>query len=187
MAKRCGPDLQNAAATFRWTGSWRTVFVSVDRQNAEEATLPYVAALRQCLEQYRMAGQDLEVDAPRYVSLEIEMTICVKPGYFRVDVEAAALRVLSSGLLPDESRGVFHPDNFSFGQPVFLSPIYAAVQAIDGVASVDITKFQRQGQNSRTALDAARLDLERLEIARLDNNPDFPDRGLLRIYTLGGR
>ena len=62
-----------------------------------------------------------------------------------------ALRVLSSGLLPDESRGVFHPDNFSFGQPVFLSPIYAAVQAIDGVASVDITKFQRQGQTSHSA------------------------------------
>jgi hypothetical protein len=187
MARRCDPDLQNAAATFRWTGSWRTVFVTVDRKNAEEVTPAYAAGLRQCLERYRMAGQDLEIDAPRYVSLEIEMTICVKRGYFPEDVEAAALRVLSSGFLADGSRGVFHPDNFSFGQPVFLSPVYAAVQVIEGVASVEITKFQRQGQDSRTALDAARLDLDRLEIARLENSADFPDRSVLRIHTLGGR
>jgi hypothetical protein len=48
--------------------------------------------------------------------------------------------------LPDGRRGVFHPDNFTFGQPVYLSQIYAAAQAIDGVASVDVTQFERQGR-----------------------------------------
>jgi hypothetical protein len=187
MAKRCDPDLQNAAATFRWTGSWRTVFLTLDRRNAEEATPEYVAGLRDCLEQYRMAGQDLTVDGPLYVPLEIEMNVCVRPEYFRSDVIAALRRVLSSSTLPDGRRGVFHPDNFTFGQPVFLSPIYAAAQSVEGVASVEITKFQRQGEDSREALDAARLDLSRLEIARLDNDPDFPDRGVLRMQPLGGR
>ena len=41
-----------------------------------------------------MAGHDLEVDGPRFVPLEIELLVCVKPDYFRSDVEAALLEVL---------------------------------------------------------------------------------------------
>src|SRR5262249_17868118 len=31
VARRCDAGIQRAAATFRWTGSWRTVFVTVDQ------------------------------------------------------------------------------------------------------------------------------------------------------------
>ena len=55
------------------------------------------------------------------------------------------LEVFSNRVLPDGRRGVFHPDNFTFGQTVYLSPLYAAAQAVAGVDSVVITKFQRQG------------------------------------------
>jgi hypothetical protein len=134
-----------------------------------------------------MAGHDLEVDGPEYVPLEIEMHVCLKPGYFKSDVKRALLEVFSNSLLADGRRGLFHPDNFTFGQTVYLSVLYAAAQQVDGVASVSITKFQRQGINSNLALTAGKLVLERLEIARMDNDPNFPERGVFRLIVEGAQ
>jgi len=102
-------------------------------------------------------------------------------------VETALLEVLSNCTLPDGRVGAFNPDNFTFGQPVFLSPIYELVQQTDGVESVNITKFQRQGIDSNVALEKGKLEVERLEIARLDNDPNFPEHGTLTLNMFGGR
>jgi len=187
MSRRCSTDIQRSTASLRWTGSWRTVFLTVDRLRGDDIDAAFERQLRLCLEKYRMAGQDLEVDSPRFVSLEIDMTVCVKAAYFKTDVRAALLRVLGNTELPNGALGIFHPDNFSFGQPVYLSAIYAAVQQTDGVASVRITKFGRQGTNDTTALDSGKLSLSRLEIARLDNDRNFPENGVLRLDMQGGK
>ena len=134
-----------------------------------------------------MAAQDIEIDAPLFVSLEIEMGVCVKPDYFRKEVRAALEQVFNNRMLPDGRRGVFHPDNFSFGQTVYLSPLCAAAQAVAGVASVQITTFQRQGNDSDEALNAGKLDLGRLEIPRLDNDPNFREQGLFTMSFMGGK
>lgn len=181
------PQIQEAAATFRWTGSWHTVFVTADRASGLDVDAPFEGGLRAFIEPYRMAGYDLEVDGPRYVPLEIEMQVCVKPDYFRSDVKAELLDVFSAGMLADGRRGLFHPDAFSFGQPVYLSRLYAAAQAVPGVESVTVTKFGRQGETGAEALETARLDLGRLEIARLDNDRNFPERGVFRLQTGGGK
>src|SRR6185503_8519043 len=180
-------DVQKAAATFRWTGSWRTVFVTVDRSAGALVDEPYRVQVRRLLERYRMAGYDVDVDGPRLVPLELHMHVCAEPAYFRGDVKAAVLEVLSNRLLPDGSRGQFHPDNFTFGQTVFLSTFYAAVQAVPGVQSAMITAFGRQGSPSEQALEAGSLSLGRLEIAVLDNDPNFPERGVLKLIVEGGK
>lgn len=187
FAKRCSSNVQKAATTFRWTGSWKTVFLSVDRLEGLDVDAGFEKDLRNCLEQYRMAGFDLEVDAPIYVSLEIEMNICVNPKFFASDVKQALLEVFSSRILPDGHRGVFHPDSFTFGQTVYLSPLYAAAQAIRGVDSVQITKFQRQGINTDKALLSGKLLLGRREIARLNNDRNFPEQGVFNLCMNGGR
>lgn len=179
--------VQRAAATFRWTGSWHTVFLTVDRFGGLPVDDKFETSIRQFVERYRMAGYDLEVDAPRFVSLEIEMHICVKPDYFRNDVKAAVLEVFSNQILPDGRRGVFHPDNFTFGQTVYLSPLYAAAQTVEGVASVQILVFQRQGQKDSKPLADGFLPLGRLEIARCNNDPNFAERGVFRLNVGGGK
>ncbi len=181
--------IQRAAATFRWTGSWHTVFLTVDRLQGMTVDREFKTEVRDFIERYRMAGYDLEVNGPRLVSLEIEIEVCVKPDYFRADVKTALLEVLSNRQLPDGGRGVFHPDNMTFGQTVFLSPIYAAAQAVAGVASIEVKKFQRQGTIGVdfNALDEGRLEMGRLEIARLDNDPNFPEHGVLRLKVGGGK
>jgi hypothetical protein len=186
MAQR-HPQVQRTAATFRWTGSWRTVFVTIDRLGGLPVDDLFKDEMQRHVEQYRMAGHDIEIDAPRFVSLEIEMSVCVKPDYFRADVEEALLHVFSNRILPDGSRGVFHPDNFTFNQTIYLSQIYAQAQAIPGIAFVQITKFQKQGIESDEAIKTGKLILGRLEIARLDNDPNFPEHGVLRLNLEGGK
>jgi hypothetical protein len=181
--------IQQAAATFRWTGSWRTVFLTVDRLGGLDVDAGFKAEMLTFMEPYRMAGHDLEIDGPLYVSLRIEMTVCVKADYFRSDVEEVLLQVLSDRVLPDGTRGVFHPDNFTFGQTVYLSPLYAAAMKVEGVAAVEVTTFERQAtpDPNQVALKAGKLTLARLEIARLDNDPDFPEHGVLTLNMDDGK
>jgi len=181
IAESCNIDVQRAAATLRWTGSWYTMFLTIDRLKGQEVDGPFETRLRNCMERFRMAGEDLEVDGPQYVPLEIEMGVCVMTGYFFSDIARELLDVFSNRVLPDGRLGVFHPDNFSFGQPVFLSSLIATAQEVTGVESVNITKFQRQGIDSDEALLAGSLTLGRLEIAQLDNDRNFPERG---VFTL---
>ena len=179
--------IQRAAASLRWTGSWPTVFVTVDRIGGRRVDEPFRTEIAKYLDGYRMAGQDVDVDGPRFTSLDVELFVCVKRDYFRSDVEQQLRNVFSSGTLPDGRRGFFHPDNFTFGQPVWLSTIYAAAQAVPGVESVEVTTFQRQGDDASDARDAGVLRLSRLEIARLEQNPDFPEHGKLTIELGGGK
>ena len=181
------PSVQRAAATFRWTGSWHTVFITADRFDGLALTNDFETQLRAEIEPYRMAGHDLEIDTPQYVALEIEMFVCVKPDYFRSDVAAALLEIFSSGTLADGSKGLFQPDFFTFGQTVYLSPLYAAAQAVAGVASVEITVFQRQGHPETSGLTNGFLIMNRLEIPRLENDPNFAERGIFTLRLGGGR
>jgi hypothetical protein len=187
VAQQGDPTVQRAAATLRWTGSWHTLFLTVDRFGGQEVDAGFKQDLLRYVDNYRMAGQDLDMDSPRRVPLEIAMQVCAKPDYFREHVKAALLAVFSNRTLPDGRRGVFHPDNFSFGQPVYLSRLYAAAQAVEGVAEVEIVKFQRQGTADTAALKSGRLDCARLEIACLDNDPNFPERGVFSLIMQGGR
>jgi predicted phage baseplate assembly protein len=181
------PEVQRAAATFRWTGSWRTVFLTADPVGKESVDSPFKDTLRQFIDTFRMAGYDLEIESAIYVSLEIEMTVCVQHDHFRADVEEALLQIFSNRTLPDGRRGVFHSDNFTFGQPVYLSPLYEAALDVDGVASVDITTFQRQDNPNTEARDTGKLSLGRLQIAQLDNDPNFPEHGVFRLTMVGGK
>jgi hypothetical protein len=97
------------------------------------------------------------------------------------------LDVLGSGIRPDGTLGLFHPDRFTFGAPVYLSAVVAATQAVPGVQSVTPTTFQRQRDTTSSGLDTGVLRMGRLEIARLDGDPSFPERGLLELTMGGGK
>lgn len=180
-------EVARAAATFRWTGSWHTVFVSADRPGGAAVDAAFESRLRRHLERFRMAGYDLEVDGPRPVPLDIRLHLCVKPGYFRSDVVAAVERVLSARMHSDGSRGLFHPDRFSFGDPVYLSTVVATAQAVEGVASVRVDRFRRAVNGSNTSLDEGVVRIGRLEIAQLANDPNFRERGRLTLSAGGGQ
>src|SRR5262249_14202083 len=53
------PEVQRAVATRRWTGSWHTVFITVDRRGGRDVDAPFEHDLTQFLERYRLAGHDV--------------------------------------------------------------------------------------------------------------------------------
>lgn len=181
------PGVQRAAATFRWNGHGHTVFVTVDRIGGLAVTPDFAAALIAFLDRFRIAGYDLEIDGPRFVPLEIAMLVCVRRGYFRSEVKRAVLDELSDRRFAGGRSGLFHPDNFTFAQEVRLSAIVARAQSVEGVESVNLSLFRRFGQPDPAPLASGVLAIGRLEIARLANSPDFPERGTLTVTTGGGK
>jgi hypothetical protein len=187
------PEVQRAVGSLRWTGSWHTMFVTVDRRGGRPVDEEFSETLAAFLERFRLAGYDLRIEGPIFVPLDIVMTVCVKPGFLASNVEAALLEVFSSRDLPDGRRGFFHPDNFSFGQPVYLSRIIAAAMAVPGVQWVDTeeaagkpNRFRRWGQAPRDEWEEGLIAMDRLEIARLDNDPSQPENGKIDFHMLGG-
>jgi hypothetical protein len=181
-------EVQRAAATFRWTGSWYTVFLTVDRLGGRKVDPAFEDRLRAHMEPFRMAGYDLEVDGPRFVPLELGLAVCVKPDHFRSQVKAALLERFGNRTLPDGRRGFFHPDEWTFGQPVYLSRIYAAASEVEGVESVQVVTFKRLGRPEKPEeKDAGVLAIGRLEIALLDNDPNFQENGRLELSMGGGK
>lgn len=184
------PEVQKAVATSRWTGSWHTVFLAIDRRGGRPVDAEFELGLRAYLEPLRVMGHDLEVEAPRLAPLDIALTVCVDPGYLRSEVKAALLEALSSAELADGRLGFFHPDNWTFGQAVYRSKLMAAAMAVAGVVWVDPVRFQRWGQEAgisggEPAIPAL-LAMGRLEIARLDNDPSAPENGRLEFIMMGG-
>jgi hypothetical protein len=177
-------DVQDARAQFRWTGSWYTSFVAVDPLGAADLTPAQAASLGSYLELYRMAGWDVEVEAPVEVPLDIELTICVATGYLASHVKAALLMLLGNGTLPDGSRAFFHPDNFTFGQPMFLSALYRAALSVPGVKSLVVDKLERLGRPSSSAVESGELTVGRFEVIRCDSDPNFPDHGRLLVEAV---
>lgn len=185
MAQR-HPDVLKAVATLRWTGSWYTIFISVDRKGGRQVDNEFEIDLLSFLERYRLAGHDIEIEGPRFVSLDIAFKVCVVPGYLKENVKSTLLETFSNLDLRGRRRGFFHSDNLTFGQPVYLSKMVAEVMKVPGVLWVETIRFQRWGQDSMGEKDVGVIKLDRLEIARLDNDPSFPENGKIEFLMMGG-
>ena len=162
------------------------MFVTIDRKGGREVDANFKTDMLNFLERYRIAGYDIEINGPIYVPLEIAMNVCVKPGYFRSNVKQSLLFTFSNYELENGRRGFFHPDNFTFNQPLYLSQIYEAAMEVAGVASVEVTLFRRWGKLSTGEIDKGVLKSSTLEIIRLDNDPNFPENGKINFSMEGG-
>ncbi len=179
--------VQRAAARLRWTGSWYEVLVAIDTLGSVEANGELLCEIAGHLYRYRRIGHDVVVRLAHYVPLHIEMIVCVLPNYLRGHVKAALLEIFSNRLLPDGRLGFFHPDNLSFGEGIYLSKLIAAAQAVTGVESVIVTTLERLFEGLNGEIESGVLPLGPFEIARLDNDPSFPENGMLTLDVRGGR
>lgn len=179
--------VQNAIGKLRWNGSWYEVLVAVDPYGQEQADQTLLDEISGRLHRYRRMGHDLVVKSAQRVPLDIELIICVLPNYFRSHIKAELLKVFSKKRLVDDRLGFFHPDNLTFGEDIYLSKLVAAAQSIEGVASVTVSKMQRWCELANDEIENGVLPLGTFEIARLDNDPSFPENGKLTLDMRGGR
>jgi hypothetical protein len=180
------PEVQKAVATLRWTGSWHTMYVTIDRKNGLKLDDTFKKYLITFLESYRLAGYDLEICSPSFVPVDISMDITVVSGYIKSNVKKALLNAFSNVDLPNGIRGFSHPDNLTFGQPIYLSQLISTAMKVPGVARVKVTKFQRWKMPEDGEIKRGCMIFDRLEIARLDNDPDKPGNGRIEFNMAGG-
>jgi hypothetical protein len=178
IVEREFPDrVQRAAATLRWTGSGPEVLVAVDLKGGgeDEALL---GEIERALEPYRRIGHDVVVRRAEHVPLAVTLVVCVRPSYLRGHVRAAVLEALGK---------LFHPDALSFGDGIAASRLIAAAQAVTGVENVRLTQLERLHEGPGTELEDGFLPLGPMEVARLDNDPRYPENGQLQLDMRGGR
>jgi hypothetical protein len=190
-------SVRSSVARFRWTGSWLTVFVGVDPADPSdlvpasdgrfELSATVARQVTAQLERFRQAGYDLEIQPPAFVALDVVLDVCVAAGHFRSEVLAEVRAAMGAGCRSDAAPAFFNQDRWSFGQPVWLSAIYAAVEAVPGVDSVAVRRLRRLGQADNGELAAGKLVIGAAEIARCDNAADFVEHGVLTVAGHGGK
>jgi hypothetical protein len=186
------PGVSQAAATYLWTGSWRTVRVAIDPAGAAELSSALAAAVGQHLEAVRLIGEDLEIRPPRYVPLYIFMVICIHPDFWPRDVRHVLEQEFSDGFTPDGRLGFFHPDNWTFGKRIRKSELAGRVHQVAGTEHINTISWGRfneptPGMYADVESGPDQLFIGPDEIVQVHNDPDHLERGFIRFYLQGGR
>lgn len=134
-----------------------------------------------------MTGFDVELRDADYVPLHIGLLVNVRDGYFARLVREAVERALGKGTIESGAPAFFSPQRFGFGDAVYLSDLYAAVMAVEGVASVQVTRFKQLGDRFPDREADGVIPVGPLAIARLDNDPAHPELGVVFVRTCGGK
>jgi hypothetical protein len=176
--------VQRAGARARWTGSWLTEFVTVDPLNAFSLTEQLRIRVESALDRVRQVGREVFVNDPIYVNVDLIIRICVEPTAFVGQVVERVVRALTvekSGLY--EELPFFHPDNFTFGTPLYRAALEAAVQSVPGVRAVASIQIQAREITGMRDFVETVFPVSERQILRLENDPRFPERGSLRVYN----
>lgn len=181
------PEVFAAACELRWTGSWETAYLYLQRRDGRSADEAFLKRLDGFMKPFLITGYDLETRPPRWVPLRIAMTVRVRQDSFREVVHEKLRQVFGTGRLIDGEPAFFHPDRFTFGQPLYLSHLVAAALEIDGVLEVDVTRCHRWGETPRDELKTGMVKVGPLEIARVHNDLNAPQHGTIGITMRGGR
>lgn len=182
--------IEGANSSLDWTGSWFEATVALDALAAFDNDASLSSSTLARLHGVRRIGHDVRIVPARRVSLRVALDLCVTSGYARAEVVRTVLDVLSNRVRPDGQLGLFHADRLVFGEDVAASRVIAAVQRVAGVSHVELTTFARVDADDALALLSranGTVTIAADEIAQLDNDPDFPERGTLTLNARGGR
>jgi hypothetical protein len=174
--------VQRAGAQFRWTGSWLTAFATPDPLGAVSVTANQREELAVQLDRFRQAGREAVVNDPAYADIDLIITVCVQPFAYPGDVEA---RVLTALVGNNKTIGFFSADNFTFGDPLRRSQLEAVIQRVPGVRATGEIQIRRRGYFDWQVLTGP-YEVGQREVLRLENDPDYPERGTLELIMEGG-
>lgn len=190
--------VSRAAARYAWTGSWRTVRVTIDPVGTNELSYELRKAVASYLNAVRLIGEDLEIRPPIFVPLEIKVVLCAKPDVWAEDIRFVLEQEFSTGWTPDGRKGFFHPDLWTFGQPLYASQIVGRAMQVKGVehavgqkvgsgASEKTISVSIKRRNSTVLPTDSLTQLNYNEIIQVMNDPDHLEQGTIVFDVKGGR
>ena len=178
-------EVSRASARYAWTGSWRTVRVSIDPADTTTLTSKIKQKIARHLESVRLIGEDIEIRPPRWVPLKIVVSLCVYPHYWPEDIKFVLDQEFSEGYLSDGRKAFFHPDNWTFGQSIHKSQIIGRAQIIQGVHHVKKITMKRWNESGTISEEVIKVKSN--EIIQVRNNPDHMEEGSITFFVEGGR
>ena len=180
------PGVARAVARYAWTGSWRTVRVTLDPLVGYDwQTIQPIA--EQHLNALHLIGEDIELRQPLYVPLEIEVDVCLQRDCWAEDMRFVLEQEFSTGWTPDGRKAFFHPDEWTFGQSLHRSQIEGRVLRIPGVEHLIQIRSKRFLDSKAKLLPHVELTPRFEEIFLVENNPDHRERGFITFNLSGGR
>jgi uncharacterized phage protein gp47/JayE len=111
----------------------------------------FASKLRLFLDEHRDPNIPLQIQDSASVPIQVAIAVDIdshSPQHATLNQVQAAL---NPGLNPDGTFGFFAYDRLDFGQSIYLSALYAVLQAIPGVDDVTITTLRRTGEPPSTA------------------------------------
>lgn len=162
------PGVRKAASFRRFTGSFITHFIAVIRPGGAAVDDEFKSNLRDFLERFRLSGTEVLIVAPVFVPLEITLLVRIASGHLRSASRVALASVFGASTQQDGRRGFFDPDNFSFGESVYLGQVISEIMRVPGIESIDTTdsrnRFGRAGGGTNE-LRQGKINIGPLEIA----------------------
>lgn len=181
-----------AAARYVWNGSWRAVRLVLDPRGTvlsedDPAWIELSARVARRLEALRLALDDIEIRPPRYVPVRLRLVVCLDDGVWEHELRQVIEDELSAGHTAEGRRGLFHPDEWTFGQALHASQVLGRVQAVPGVRHVLELSMRRYHDTPSGAARSEQLELRSEEILLVENDPNHMERGFTELELVGGR
>ena len=88
--------------------------------------------LRAYLDSKRIVTSVIDIRDPQYVTIQIAITADIEPFYYKTEV---------GNRIRQAVRNLWSFDRVQFGETLYVSKIYEAIEALEGVAGVSVTTF----------------------------------------------
>ncbi|MFI5958822.1 hypothetical protein [Cryptosporangium sp. NPDC051539] len=172
------PEVRRAVGSRRWTGSWFTEVVTVDRVAGHAADAGFLAGVEAFLQPFRLADVDLQVRPAIPVPLGIELLVRL--------TDPRSRRAVDAGLV-EAFAAFFDPDALGLGEAVYLSRVVSTAMAVPGVSGVEWPRFGRLDRPAEPTAAAGRIPIGPAEVARCPSDPDRPERGSIDFRFVEAR
>ena len=178
-------EVSKASARYAWTGSWKTVRITIDPAGSAEMNDELRKKIASHLDAVRLIGEDLEIRPPRFVPLEINVILCIHSNYWPEDIKSILEQEFSDGFTPDGRLAFFHPDLWTFGQLLRNSQIIGRIQSIEGVDHVVSVTIKRWNDVISGTGEIIKVGPD--EVIQVRNDPDHREKGYIFFDSRGGR
>ncbi len=173
------PQVTGAVARQRRVGSRSVVCIHIQRANNQPVDAVFAASFARFMQDFRVIGHEIEVREPYFVALSLTLRAYLHRSTVRSITSKALAQTFGTG-----EAGFFRAGRFTFGQRVYQSQIIAWAMRVPGVTRTEVEIFHRLDAPDPPCVDA--VQIQPLEIARLNNDPTAPYNGRLHIVLEGG-
>jgi uncharacterized phage protein gp47/JayE len=120
---------------------------------------PLAGKLRQFLDSRRDMNVMLRILDSTPVYIAVSVTVDIDSRYPHQGTINAVQAALNPGINPDGTAGYFAFQSLKFGQAIYLSDLYAAIQAVPGVLDANVTQLAQVNTTKLFANAVPRLSL----------------------------